>query len=93
MDISSGMVDFPLFNLEALDCCKSSKVRIRPTKIDVNPQKQLEESGLSKKAIIAKRKIKLQTQAPAVYGFLVSGSSKITGFSTVKTTSSGLDME
>ena len=39
------------------------------------------------------KKAKMERQMmPAVYGFLVSGSSKITGFSTVKTTSSGLDM-
>ena len=87
------MVDFPLFNLEALDWYKSSNIRIRPTKIDVNPQKQLVGSKLPHQFVKAKKAKMEKKMMPAVYGFLVSGSSKITGFSTVKTTSSGLDME
>ncbi|RAH12047.1 MAG: hypothetical protein CMA23_000740 [Methanobacteriota archaeon] len=90
--MSSGMVDFPLSDLETLDCCKSIMIRIRQT-IDVtNPKIQQMEDWSSNPIPVDMKEIKKKMMAHNEYGFLDLGSSKITGFSTVKTTSSGLDI-
>jgi|TARA_B100001996_G_scaffold157639_1_gene120147 hypothetical protein len=87
--MSSGMVDFPLSDLETLDCCKSIKTRIRQDMVDTNPKIQQMEEPSSIPVPIEMKEMNIRMMAQNEYGFLDLGSSKITGFFIVKTTSFG----
>ena len=67
-------------------------IRIRQRIDDTNPKIQQMEDSSSNPVPVDMKEIKKRMRAHNEYGFLDLGSSKITGFSTVKTISSGLDM-